>query len=194
MQPELAPVKPIPSRPFLCATAQEQPNLIQWLAGYSSLPGLCPFSAVYRQKKKCDLCFWKISTYKLSGRCLHLLCVSLSQREDIKADVTIFVVFASILPYASDEANQSGSERPTYHSVDIFWNGFGKQRKRSSGRAGKTARKSLYEIRLFLGCDIGKGRGGIGFTGANSGCTERKNYQNFSANCNNTHPFSMSQS
>ena len=47
----------------------------------------------------------------------------------------------------------------------------------------------LYEIRLFLGCDIGKGRGGIGFTGANSGCTERKNYQNFSANCNNTHPF-----
>ena len=105
---------------------------------------------MYRQKEKCDFCFWKISTYKLSRRCLHLLCVSLSQREDIKADVTIFVVFASILPYASDEANQSGSERPTYHSVDIFWNGFGKQRKRSSGRAGKTARRSLYEIRLFF--------------------------------------------
>ena len=92
-------------------------------------------------------------------------------------------------PCASNEANQSGRERPTQHSADIFWSGFGKQRKRSSGRAGKTARKSLYEIRLFLGCDIGKGRGGIGFTGANSDCTERKNYQNFSANCNNTHPF-----
>ena len=124
------------------------------------------------------------------------------KRERIEPQLLLFLVKPAITvvvspfysPCASNEANQSGSERPTYHSVDIFWNGFGKQRKRNSGRAGKTARRSLYEIRLFLGCGIGKGRGGIGFTGANSGCTERKNYQNFSANCNNTHPFSMSQS
>ena len=59
-------------------------------------------------------------------------------------------MFASILPYASDEANQSGSERPTYHSVDIFWNGFGKQRKRSSGRAGETAHRIQKTCVLFF--------------------------------------------
>ena len=60
----------------------------------------------------------------------------------------IVVVSPSYSPCASDEANQSGRERPTQPSADIFWNGLEKQRKRSRGRAGKTACKSLYEIGL----------------------------------------------
>ena len=124
------------------------------------------------------------------------------KRERIEPQLLLFLVKLAITvvvspfysPCASNEANQSGSKRPTQHSADIFWNGFGKQRKRSSGRTEKTACKSLYEIRLFLDCDIGKGRGGIGFTGANSGCTAKENHPDFTSRCSSTHPFSMSQS
>ena len=53
---------------FFWARVQEQPNLIQWLSGRSSLPDLVPFSSVYRQKKDYSLRFWTISTDKWFSR------------------------------------------------------------------------------------------------------------------------------
>ena len=60
------------------------------------------------------------------------------------------------------------------------------------GRAdGKqtTAGDSLREIRQLLDSDREKGWGRIGFTGANSGCTEQENHPDFTANCSGTRPF-----
>ena len=60
------------------------------------------------------------------------------------------------------------------------------------GRAdGKqtTTGDSLREIRQLLDSDREKGWGRIGFTGANSGCTEQENHPDFTANCSSTRPF-----
>ena len=59
------------------------------------------------------------------------------------------------------------------------------------GADGKqiTTGDSLCEIRQLLDSDREKGWGRIGFTGANSGCTEQENHPDFTANCSGTRPF-----
>ena len=93
--------------------------------GGSSLPGLGTFSAVYRQKEKCD-----------------------SSVRD---------------PITSGKGGAGGKQI--------------------------TTGDSLYEIRQLLDCGREKGWGRIGFTGANSGCTEQENQPDFTANCSSIRPF-----
>ena len=47
----------------------------------------------------------------------------------------------------------------------------------------------MYAVRRFLDSAREKRRDRIGFTGANSGCTEQENHQDFTANCSGTRLF-----
>ena len=79
----------------------------------------------------------------------------------------------------------------SFKSISHIFSFVDTQQNRGRVRAAKqiTTGDSLCEIRQLLDCGREKGWGRIGFTGANSGCTEQENHPNFTANCSGTRPF-----